>query len=212
MTKATGSLCLNVFNDLCPNSGRKPGRFQRPREQSRRKPRFLVVPTQDAPGRATRQADRVEIGRSRVKGTNLTGARRAVDAPRHLGEPVTRGGIPSAVHFGNAGADRADGPAPAADGAMREHSRPSCRATARVLPENPIESALLPSHRGWEDREAMLRSFGKGRSVRDLGTPMFRLRCARDTLNGVAAQRSRRLRRAQLGRRALRRRLKGGTL
>jgi hypothetical protein len=91
----------------------------------------------------------------------------------------------------------------------------SGHAAARVLPEKaafPIEGARFPSHHGWEDRMAMLRSFGKGRSVRDLVAPMFRLRCARDTLNGVAAKEVGDYVCSQSGRRALRRRLKGGTL
>ena len=39
------------------------------------------------------QVDRVKIGRSRAKGTRVAGARRAVDAPRHLGEPIIGGGF-----------------------------------------------------------------------------------------------------------------------
>jgi len=58
----------------------------------------------------------------------------------------------------------------------------------------------------------MLRSFGKGPERQGFGCAMFRLRFARDTLNGVAAKEAGDYVCAQSGRRALRRRLKGGTL
>jgi hypothetical protein len=52
VTKLSGDLGLDIFNDLCPNGWGETGRFQHPPEQARRQPGFLVVPLQDAPRRA----------------------------------------------------------------------------------------------------------------------------------------------------------------
>ena len=78
VTQASCSLCLNVSNNL-PGQRGKPERFQHLCEQSRRKPRFLVLPTQDAPRRATRQSEYLGLLVKRVKSR----CRKGIAGARH---------------------------------------------------------------------------------------------------------------------------------
>jgi hypothetical protein len=61
VTKPSGGLGLDIFNDLGPNGWGEPGRFQHPPEQARRQPGFFVVPVQDAPRRAAWQGEYVGL-------------------------------------------------------------------------------------------------------------------------------------------------------
>ena len=77
MTKPSGDLGLDIFNELCPNGWGEPGRFQHPPEQARRQPGFLVVPVQDAPRRAAWQAEYIGL---LVKSVKSSCDKRIVDA------------------------------------------------------------------------------------------------------------------------------------